>query len=253
MSLSSIKYDINLQDGTGLQFKSVTEGKYLCAELGGGNIIVANRTAASGWETFKIWRINSTIFNFRVFNKEFVGVDGSGNVVAVENKPGFSETFEIVRNSDDPSRVRIKSTNGFFLQVKTEELVTADHSGGNGGWGDDDPSVFIMKTSGRLEGEFQITNGYGPIMASQVMRVCTLFILVGEWVAEWEVRDATKEDYQKFAQAQLEVFGRATFGWAYWTLKNVNIHWSEIDEGSSNVMIEYGAPWSKNGDFPQQD
>ncbi|KAJ8561418.1 hypothetical protein K7X08_027608 [Anisodus acutangulus] len=423
LSLSSIKYDINLQDGTGLQFKSVTEGKYLCAELGGGNIIVANRTAASGWETFKIWRINSTIFNFRVFNKEFVGVDGSGNVVAVENKPGFSETFEIVRNSDDPSRGRRKSTNGFLLQVKTEELVTADHSGGNGGWGDDDPSVFIMKTSGRLEGEFQITNGYGPIMASQVMRehwrtfiveedfsfiksnglnavripvgwwiasdptppkpyvggslnaldnaflwaryaknpslyavelineplapevtldmvkkyyqagynavrkhsstayvvmsnrlssdptelltfasglkgsvidvhyynffsrifdnsifdnmsvqqnlefVNTnrsaelntvtqsngLLTFVGEWVAEWEVRDATKEDYQKFAQAQLEVFGRATFGWAYWTLKNVNNHWSEIDEGSSNVMIEYGAPWSKNGDFPQHD
>ncbi|KAJ8561420.1 hypothetical protein K7X08_027610 [Anisodus acutangulus] len=315
LSLSSIKYDINLQDGTGLQFKSVTEGKYLCAELGGGNIIVANRTAASGWETFK---------------------------------------------------------------VKTEELVTADHSGGNGGWGDDDPSVFIMKTSGRLEGEFQITNGYGPIMASQVMRehwrtfiveedfsfiksnglnavripvgwwiasdptppkpyvggslnaldnaflwartyelkviidlhaapgsqnpwehsanrdgtiewgktddiiqqtvevidfltaryaknpslyakelinepLAPGYIGHGEWVAEWEVRDATKEDYQKFAQAQLEVFGRATFGWAYWTLKNVNNHWSEIDEGSSNVMIEYGAPWSKNGDFPQHD
>lgn len=59
------------------------------------------------------------------------------------------------------------------MQVKTEELVTANN-GGNGGWGDDDPSIFIMKTSGRLEGEFQITNGYGPIMAPQVMRVCTL-------------------------------------------------------------------------------
>ncbi|XP_016501953.1 putative glucan 1,3-beta-glucosidase A isoform X2 [Nicotiana tabacum] len=430
-------------DGTGLQFKSVTVGKYLCAELGGGTIIVANRTAALGWETFKIWRINSTSFNFRVFNKEFVGVDGSGNVVAVENKPGFSETFEIVRKSDDPSRVRIKASNGFFLEVKTEELVTANN-GGNGGWGDDDPSVFIMKTSGKLEGEFQITNGYGPIIAPQVMRehwktfiveedfkfiasnglnavripvgwwiasdptppkpyvggslhaldnaflwakkyglkviidlhaapgsqnpwehsanrdgtiewgktddtiqqtvavidfltaryaknpslyavelineplapevsfemvkkyyeagynavrkhssdayvvmsnrlgsadptellpfasglkgsvidvhYYNLFsdmfndmtvqqnldfvftnrsaqlntvtqsngplTLVGEWVAEWQVRDATKEDYQKFAKAQLEVFGRATFGWAYWTLKNVNNHWS---------------------------
>ncbi|OIT06001.1 PREDICTED: probable glucan 1,3-beta-glucosidase A [Nicotiana attenuata] len=430
-------------DGTGLQFKSVIVGKYLCAELGGGTIIVANRTAASGWETFKVWRINSTSFNFRVFNKEFVGVDGSGNVVAVENKPGFSETFEIVRNSDDSSRVRIKASNGFFLQVKTEELVTADN-GGNGGWGDDDPSVFIMQTSGRLEGEFQITNGYGPIIAPQVMKehwktfiveedfkfiasnglnavripvgwwiasdptppkpyvggslhaldnaffwakkyglkviidlhaapgsqnpwehsanrdgtiewgktddniqqtvavidfltaryaknpslyavelineplapevsfemvkkyyeagynavrkhssdayvvmsnrlgsadptellpfasglkgsvidvhYYNLFsdmfndmtvqqnldfvfntrsaelntvtqsngplTLVGEWVAEWQVRDATKEDYQKFAKAQLEVFGRATFGWAYWTLKNVNNHWS---------------------------
>ncbi|MCD9560254.1 hypothetical protein HAX54_018775 [Datura stramonium] len=368
-------------DGTGLQFKSVTVGKYLCAELGGGTIIVANRTSASGWETFK---------------------------------------------------------------VKTEELVTADYNGGNGGWGDDDPSVFIMQTSGRLEGEFQVTNGYGPIMAPQVMREhwstfiveedfkfiasnglnavripigwwiasdptppkpyvggslqtldnaflwarkyglkviidlhaapgsqnpwehsanrdgtiewgktddtiqqtiavidfltaryaknpslyavelineplapevtfdmvqkyyeggynavrkhsSTAYVVmsnrlgpvdptellsfasglkgsvidvhyynlfsdmfnnmsvqqnidfvntnrsaqlntitqsngpltfVGEWVAEWQVRDATKEDYQKFGKAQLEVFGRATFGWAYWTLKNVNSHWS---------------------------
>ncbi|KAG1334546.1 putative glucan 1,3-beta-glucosidase A [Cocos nucifera] len=51
-------------------------------------------------------------------------------------------------------------------------------------------------------------------------------IFVGEWVAEWEVTGATKEDYQRFAQAQLNVYGRATFGWAYWTLKNVNNHWS---------------------------
>lgn len=45
-------------------------------------------------------------------------------------------------------------------------------------------------------------------------------------MAEWNVKDATKADYQRFANAQLEVWGRATFGWAYWTLKNVNKHWS---------------------------
>ncbi|GMQ00013.1 hypothetical protein CsSME_00047267 [Camellia sinensis var. sinensis] len=32
--------------GTGLQFKSVTAGKYLCAETRRGSIIVANRTVA---------------------------------------------------------------------------------------------------------------------------------------------------------------------------------------------------------------
>lgn len=73
--------------------------------------------------SMQIWRINSTTFNFRVFNKEFVGIDGSGNVVALENKAGNSETFEIVRNSDDPNRVRIKSTNGFFLQVSFLEIL----------------------------------------------------------------------------------------------------------------------------------
>ncbi|KAJ6774346.1 CELLULASE CONTAINING PROTEIN EXPRESSED [Salix purpurea] len=158
-------------DGTGLQFKSVTVGKYLCAEAGGGNIIVANRTSASGWETFSLWRINATNFNFRVFNKQFVGFGTNGNgieIVAVSSTPGRSETFEIVRSSNDSSRVRIKASNGFFLQAKTEELVTADYAG-ESKWGDDDPSVFVMTIAGRLQGEFQVTNGYGPELAPGVM------------------------------------------------------------------------------------
>ncbi|KAJ4822415.1 hypothetical protein Tsubulata_036412 [Turnera subulata] len=436
-------------DGTGLQFRSVTVGKYLCAELGGGTIIVANRTAASGWETFSLWRINEKSFNFRVFNKQFVGLNPSSNgnggaIVAVSNTPGTPETFEIVRNSDNPNRVRIRASNGFFLQVRTEELVTADYAG-DSKWGDDDPSVFVISITGGPKGEFQVTNGYGPQLAPNVMRehwntfiveddfkfisenglnavripvgwwiasdpsppwpyvagslqaldnafkwaekyklkaiidlhaapgsqngwehsstrdgslewgltdaniqqtvnvidfltaryakspslyavelineplssgvpldtltkyykagynavrkhsskayvvmsnrlgiseptelfpfasglsgsvvdvhyynlfssifdnlsvqqnVDFIYVnrssdlskvttsngaplsFVGEWVAEWQVSGATKEDYQRFAKAQLEVFGRATFGWAYWTLKNVNNHWS---------------------------
>uniref|UniRef100_A0A804QP18 Uncharacterized protein n=1 Tax=Zea mays TaxID=4577 RepID=A0A804QP18_MAIZE len=48
---------------------------------------------------------------------------------------------------------------------------------------------------------------------------------VGEWVAEWKVPNATKEEYQKYAAAQMNVYGQATFGWAYWTAKNANNHW----------------------------
>jgi hypothetical protein len=70
--------------------------------------------------SLKLWRINETNFNFRVFNKQFAGLDTNGNgidIVAVSSTPGRSETFEIVRNSNDTSRVRIKASNGFFLQV----------------------------------------------------------------------------------------------------------------------------------------
>ncbi|CAL5348737.1 unnamed protein product [Camellia sinensis] len=159
------------RDGTGLQFKSVTVGKFLFAEQGGGTIIGANRTSASGWETFKLWRINEMTFQFRVFNKQFMGLNYATrngiDVVAIANTS--LETFQIVRNFDDLSRIRIKAPNGFFLQVKTKELVTAD-SKGDGGWGDSDPSIFIMTISGRLQGEFQVTNGYGPLKAPQVMR-----------------------------------------------------------------------------------
>lgn len=57
-----MEHFVDVQDGAGLQFRSVTVGKYLCAELGGGNIIVANRTDASGWETFSV--SNLTIVPF---------------------------------------------------------------------------------------------------------------------------------------------------------------------------------------------
>lgn len=34
------------------------------------------------------------------------------------------------------------------------------------------------------------------------------------------------EDYQNFAKAQIEVYGRAQFGWAYWAYKCAANHWS---------------------------
>lgn len=39
----------------------------------------------------------------------------------------------------------------------------------------------------------------------------------GEWTNEWEVKGASQDDYQKFGAAQLDVFGQATFGWAFWS------------------------------------
>ncbi|XP_076890777.1 putative glucan 1,3-beta-glucosidase A [Bidens hawaiensis] len=157
-------------DGTELQFKSKTTRKFLAAELGGGTNIVANRSSASTWETFRLWRINETSFHLRVFNKQFLGLDSTGiNLVATTNDYQTSGIFEIIRKSDDPNRVRIKAPNGSFLQAKTEDLVTAD-SKGDGQWGDNDPSVFEMTIVRRLQGEYQVTNGYGPLQAPQIMK-----------------------------------------------------------------------------------
>ncbi|CAA6664432.1 unnamed protein product [Spirodela intermedia] len=119
---------------------------YLCAEGGGGSVIVANRSSASGWETFN-GRLDR--FQFRVFLKQFVSVNAGGNAVAVATTPGLSETFEIVRRAGDPNRVRIRALNGLFLQAKTENSVTADFVG-NSNWG------------ATTHQEYQVTNGYGP-------------------------------------------------------------------------------------------
>ncbi|CAL5383234.1 unnamed protein product [Camellia sinensis] len=168
-------------DGTRLQFKSVMAGKYLCAETGGGSILVA-----SSWETFKLWRINQTSYRLRVFNKLFVGVDTGGNgidlVAIVADPPGISETFEIVRNSDDPNRVRIKAPNGFFLQVNTDNPVTAD-SKGDGSWGNGDESVFIItNTGGYMEhwNTFIVEDDFKFISSNGINAVR---IPVGWWIA----------------------------------------------------------------------
>ncbi|KAF8672791.1 hypothetical protein HU200_049245 [Digitaria exilis] len=293
----------DLLDGTQLQFKSVTQNRYLVAEDGGGAGILTNRAQASGWETFKLWRINATTFHLRVFGNQLVGVDCAGRVVATATTPGPSETFQLVRRPGDKSRVRIRAPNGLFLQAKTRESVTADRREYTD-WSDDDPSVFVTNSVKHLQGEYQLCNGYGTAKATQVLmdaynavrrHTSTAYVImparfsadaaellgfvgsfplavldvhyynlfsskfngltvdqnidfvrknrsselaaitrqngrpltfVGEWTAEWNVKGAAKVDYQRFAKAQLDVYGQATFGWAYWMLKNVNNHWS---------------------------
>ncbi|KAB2094254.1 hypothetical protein ES319_A02G144500v1 [Gossypium barbadense] len=158
----------DLLDGTQVQFLSTRLNKYLCAESGGGTIIVANRASASGWETFRLWRVNASYFNFRVFFKQFVGLGNQGVVQAVLNGPTNSATFEIVRRNGDPNKVRLRASNGLFLQAQSETRVTADYRGSS--WDDWDPSVFRMTIVTTLQGEYQITNGYGPDRAPQVMQ-----------------------------------------------------------------------------------
>ncbi|KAJ7945378.1 Glucan 1,3-beta-glucosidase [Quillaja saponaria] len=163
----------DLLDGTQVQLFSTKLQKYLCPENGGGTVVVANRSSASGWETFRLWRINESTFKFRVFNKQFVGLENQGGgtkVVAVSSAPSNPETFQIIRNEGDKNKVRIKASNGLFLQANLETLVTADYNGQ--GWEDANPSVFKMTilADKTLQGEYQITNGYGPARAPQVMK-----------------------------------------------------------------------------------
>ncbi|KAL8058421.1 hypothetical protein ABFX02_03G016900 [Erythranthe guttata] len=166
----------DLLDGTQLHFKSVKLNKYLCAEHGGGSSLVANRNIPKSWETFRLWRINETTFNFRVVNKDFIGLSssdqGEGNykVLAGAAEPGTTETFRIVSNVDNPRRVRIQASNGLFLQAENENSVTADYSGSSDKWENEDPSVFEMHIIKTVQGEYQLTNGYGLEEASKILR-----------------------------------------------------------------------------------
>ncbi|KAF8719432.1 hypothetical protein HU200_024145 [Digitaria exilis] len=161
----------DLMDGSSLQFRSLAWNANLTAEQGGGAAVVAvpDSQINASYATFKVWRIDETTINFRVLNKQFVGVGSNGAVLATAAAPGQAETFKIVRNAGDKNRVRIRAPNGRFLQVKRDYSVTADH-GESTSWGDDDPSVFAMTKVGDMHGEFQLCNGYGTAKATPVLR-----------------------------------------------------------------------------------
>lgn len=61
----------------------------------------------------------------------------------------------------------------------------------------------------------------------------------GEWVNEWNVTSGTQKDYQDFGSAQLEVYNAASFGWAYWTLKNDRKHW-DFEWSIRNNYLQLG-------------
>ncbi|KAM3399363.1 hypothetical protein ACQJBY_004644 [Aegilops geniculata] len=103
----------DLLDGTQLQLRSVTQNVFVAAENGGGAVLVANRASASGWETFKLWRIDQNTFNLKVFSNQSVTVVGV-NVLATASMPGPSETFKLVQNKN---MMRIKAPNESFVQV----------------------------------------------------------------------------------------------------------------------------------------
>ncbi|KAF7815589.1 putative glucan 1,3-beta-glucosidase A [Senna tora] len=127
-------------DGTVLEFKSVTTKKYLCSENGGGGFVEAS------------------------CNDTCDGIE----VVAVVTNDTESETFEIIKESKDSNRVRIRASNGFYLQAKTEKSVTADIAAVIG-WENNDPTVFNLTIVSHIDGDFQLQNGYGA-QAAQVMQ-----------------------------------------------------------------------------------
>jgi len=78
----------------------------------------------------QLWRISDSSFNLRVFNKKFVGLEnhGGGNKIeAVSDSPNNPETFEIIRDDNDPFKIRIKASNGHFLQVLAFMLLILEN------------------------------------------------------------------------------------------------------------------------------
>ncbi|KAL5539683.1 hypothetical protein UlMin_042941 [Ulmus minor] len=94
----------------------------------------------------------------------------------------------------------------------------------------EDNIEFIYKSR---EAQLQALNGAnGPL------------VFIGEWVNEWNVTSGSQTDYQEFGKAQLEVYNAASFGWAYWTLKNDRKHW-DFEWNIRNNILQLGKSANK--------
>ncbi|KAI5069678.1 hypothetical protein GOP47_0015979 [Adiantum capillus-veneris] len=69
---------------------------------------------------------------------------------------------------------------------------------------------------------------------------------VGEWTNEWALQGATQRDYQKFGEAQLQIYGQTTAGWAYWNYiidEPTFNHWDFKQSYERNYLLRPSTGW----------
>ncbi|KAG0492914.1 hypothetical protein HPP92_006312 [Vanilla planifolia] len=116
----------DLLDGTQINLKSVTQNRFLCAENGGGSIVVKNQQSASDWGHS---RITEKTFQFRAFKWQFFELNDHKHLIAVSTSSQNSDpskTFELIRKDNDPNRIRLRAPNGFFLQEHWNSFIVED-------------------------------------------------------------------------------------------------------------------------------
>ncbi|KAJ4964163.1 hypothetical protein NE237_024102 [Protea cynaroides] len=157
----------DMLDGTQVQFESVPLQKYVSAENGGGQAVTVDKDVPSSWETFRLWRVSETEFQFRSFGGQFLTCDDEGDSVsATAESPATKETFYVERNSDN--RVHIKHKSGTYLQATLANQLTADYPG-TPGWDDNMATFEMIIVANNLHGDYQLANGYGHDKAKQVL------------------------------------------------------------------------------------
>ncbi|RZC46937.1 hypothetical protein C5167_039888 [Papaver somniferum] len=137
----------HMLDGAKVQFKSLSSNKYVCAEEGGDSgVVTVDREKASGWETFRLWRVSPSEYQLRSFKGQFLSCAEEGaSVTATSGSPSLKETFTIERSSNN--RVRIKHSSGRYLQASSANELKADHVG-TPGFDDGSAAIFEMTFDG---------------------------------------------------------------------------------------------------------
>ncbi|XP_077224795.1 uncharacterized protein LOC143858080 isoform X3 [Tasmannia lanceolata] len=156
----------DMLDGTQVQFKSTLLQKYISAANGGGTNVTVDRDVPSSWETFKLWRVSDTKFQFRSNGGQFLSCDGQGDSVsATAESPTMTETFYIEINRH---KVHIRLLSGIYVQATSANQLTADYQGVPG-WDSNGATFEMTIVTNNLHGDYQLANGYGHDKAKEIL------------------------------------------------------------------------------------
>jgi Fascin domain len=106
--------NLNAQNGTSIGLKA-SNGQYLCAEGGGGQVIIANRPALGPWETFILEELGNNQVALKASNGQYWCAEGGGGQVINANRTarGAWETFTIERLGNN--QLALRANNGQYL------------------------------------------------------------------------------------------------------------------------------------------
>ncbi|KAI3912082.1 hypothetical protein MKW92_002878, partial [Papaver armeniacum] len=218
----------DMLDGTKVRFQSSKSKKYVSAKYGGGAGVFVDIDEADDWETFRLWRVNESVYQFRTVNGQFLSCNGQGALItATSILPSLNGTFTIERSSFD--RVIIKHSSGKYLQA-SGNVLKADYVG-TPRFSDGNAAIFVMTKHGDMQGEYQLSNGHGRENATKVL-------------TDHRNSYITREDFQYLSKHDINTV-RIPVGW--WITKDPNPPAPYV--GGSLAALDNAFKWAKEFDI----
>ncbi len=126
------------------------DGKYVCAEGGGGRELVANRDVIGSWETFRMVDVGGGGFAFQAKNGQYVCAEAGGGreLVANRDQIGPWETFSMEDLKTFPADIAVALINigggaisvtfsmGYLGRLRFEAPIVGLGVGAGGGFSD---------------------------------------------------------------------------------------------------------------------
>ncbi|MCL7031800.1 hypothetical protein MKW94_015870 [Papaver nudicaule] len=234
----------DMLDGARVQFQSLSSLKYVSAKNGGGSVVSVDQNLGDTWETFRLWRVSQSDYQFRTSKGQFLSCTGQGaSVTATSGSPSLRETFTVERASN--GRVRIKHSSGVYLQASSGNELKANYAG-IPGFDDGNAAIFNMTFGEKMQGEYQLCTGHGREKAKKVL-------------TEHRNTYITREDFRNLSTLGINTV-RIPVGW--WITKDPNppapyvggslaaldnaFKWAQ-EFGIKCIINLHAAPGSQNG------